>query len=138
MLLRSIGRNGSPLYANDKHLIQAERIQVGVASSSLLSFHHLSALEWADLYLISIYIIFLQVSIISYRFFCSLCFQSFPPWRLNITFLDTELKKVDRNTQHNTHNTKSLLIRTLKYVQDIVAHGSSLCGERVLAHTRNH
>ena len=47
-----------------------------------------------------------------------------------MTFLDTEMKELGRSTLHNTHNARSL-IRTLKYVPDIVADGRSLYGERV-------
>ena len=47
-----------------------------------------------------------------------------------MTFLDSEMKELGRNTHHNTHNTRSL-IRTLKYGPGIVADGRSLYGERV-------
>ena len=46
------------LHANAKDLIQYERIQIRVASLSLLSFRNLTAWHVAVLYPISIYIIF--------------------------------------------------------------------------------
>ena len=47
-----------------------------------------------------------------------------------MTFLDTEMKELGRSIQHNTYDARSL-IRTPKYVQDVVADGKSLYGERV-------
>ena len=37
-------------------------------------------------------------------------------WRLNMTFLGTEMMELDRKHPTNIHNTRSL-IRTLKYVK---------------------
>ena len=58
-------------------------------------------------------------------------------WRWNMTLLDTEMKELNRSTQHNTQNTW-LLIHTLKYVPDIVADRRSIYGERVYTHTHTH
>ena len=54
-----------------------------------------------------------------------------------MTFLETEMKELGRGTQHNTHNTRSL-IRTLKYVPDIVADGRRLYSEKIKKHTHTH
>ena len=47
------------------------------------------------------------------------------------------MKELGRGTQHNTHNTR-LLIRTLKYVPDIVADGRRLYSEKIKKHTHTH
>ena len=47
-----------------------------------------------------------------------------------MAFLDSEMKELGINTNHNTHNAR-LLIRTLKYGPGIVADRRSLYGERV-------
>ena len=52
-------------------------------------------------------------------------------------FVDSEMKELGRSTQYNTHNTRPL-IRTLKYVPDIVADRRSLYGERVQTHKHTH
>ena len=65
-----------PLYANAKDLIHSGKVQIRVASSSLVSFHHFSVCLAADLYPISIYITFLRKHL-SYRFLSSLCSLEF-------------------------------------------------------------
>ena len=47
-----------------------------------------------------------------------------------MTFLDTEMKKLDRSIQINTRNTRSL-IRTPQVCLKHLADGGTLYGERV-------
>ena len=47
-----------------------------------------------------------------------------------MTFLETEMKELGRNTWINTHDTRSMT-HTLKQVPDIVADERSLYGKRV-------
>ena len=47
------------------------------------------------------------------------------------------MKEPGRSTLNNTDNTRSL-IRTLRYVPDIVADERSLFGERIHTHTHSH
>ena len=65
----------------------------------------------------------------SYRFPSSLCSLEFSSLEEKYDIFRYEDEGTCRSTQHNTRNTRSL-IRTLKYVPDIVADGRSLYGER--------
>ena len=54
-----------------------------------------------------------------------------------MTFLEMVMKKLGRSTQHNTHNTRSL-IRTLKYVQNNAAGGRNHRHTHTHTHTHTH
>ena len=65
----------------------------------------------ADLYPISIYIIFSQVANISYRFLSCCRRAGVLSLEMNMTFLEMEMKELGRSTWNDTHNV-TLLIRT--------------------------
>ena len=118
------------LYANAKGLIQIWRIEIRAASLSLVSFRPVG-FGSRPTYILYQYISSFRGPSIYHIVFSRVCGGwSFPLWRWNLTFSDTEMKELGTRTQIVIHNTRSL-IRTSQVCLRHLAVGRSLHGGRI-------